>query len=515
MGKLFYKIGTAYAKIGGKFATYDPDAVPWYKLTESDVTGGYSAYHKKYFVSAINTGAEHPNIIFPSMLSGYSVNWNVSAGNFNPNIRKIRFESASSVGNITISGTTANHNTTLKGIYGVPQVGALTIQYNDALEEIDLSTMTDLASVLIAYNPSLKSVPQIPKTVSLTSLYNALWRNASAVNDTYVIPDNVTKADHVFMYNAISSFRVNNSWQGVTSWSSALDNNPLENLYFDDDVTNTIDTAWAGGEIGGATWFDYIKTTRSGNILKGSAYVNDPVTVHCSYGTVIYNKLRYAQASQNYMMRNLRLDLVDKHPIKQISFWGDSLTRRNESTSVQSNMVEHFYNWTADDVWCWNEGHGGASSWMFNKDYGSQEARWGDDVHVIWIGTNDTTLTEAQTIENIQTMISTCGFHDNYIVLQPFGWGYAEGNEALYEQAFPGITINTHRYIIEHGFEVLGREPTATEQEQLDNNTIPDVFVDTSDMTHITDSGGLCIATAVRDKLLALGYIDSTWLASS
>lgn len=90
-----------------------------------------------------------------------------------------------------------------------------------------------------------------------------------------------------------------------------------------------------------------------------------------------------------------------------------------------------------------------------------------------------------------------------------------EGTEALYEQAFPNKTINTHRFIIEHGFEVLGREPTVTEQEQLANDTIPDVFVDTSDMTHITDSGGLCIATAVKNKLLSLGYIDSTWLASS
>ena len=164
-------------------------------------------------------------------------------------------------------------------------------------------------------------------------------------------------------------------------------------------------------------------------------------------------------------------------------------------------------------MWCWNMGHGGASSWYWTRDYESQEARWGDNVHVIWIGTNDTTLTEAQTIENIQTMITTCGFNNNYIVLQPFGWGYADGNEILYEQAFPNKTINTHRYIIERGFDVLGREPTATEQEQLANNTIPDVFVDTSDMTHITDSGGLCIATAVKDKLLALGYIDNTWLS--
>lgn len=521
MSQKFLTINGRLAKVNGGFAAYDPDdpdRYDWYTLTENDVTGGYNAYNRAYFVSAINTGSEHPNIIFPATLGGYPTRWNIGLGAFNSNIVRLKFEERTdtSIYNVLIGDTTSNNNSTLKAIYGIPSMSsALRIQYTSALESIDLSCLKRASEVLISYNSALKNVPQLSSDIAgVTSLRNKLWHNAVAVNTKYTIPDNVAEVDGAFMYNAISNFTFDESWDHATSYNSAIGNNPITEITFSPSMTGTVDNAWAGGTIGGGTWFDMVRTTRSGNILHGSAYSAAPVKVRCAYGSPIYKKLRYAQASQNYMMRNLRLELIDSHSLKNISFWGDSLTRRNESTTIQSNMVEHFYNWTADDVWCWNEGHGGSGSGTtFPKDYGCQEARWGDDVHVIWIGTNDTILTEAQTIANIQTMITTCGFNNNFIVLQPFGWGYASENEALYEAAFPGITINTHRYIIEHGFEVLGREPTAEEQAQLDNNTIPDVFVDTSDMTHITDSGGLCIATAVKDKLLALGYITNSWLA--
>lgn len=518
MSRIFLTANDKLIKVRGGFASFDPDdpdRYVWYTLTTSDVTGSYNAYHKAYFVNAINTGSEHPNIVFPAMLDGHPTRWDMGADGLNANIIRLKFEERSdaSIYNVIIGGSSSNYNSTLKAVYGIPSVNALTIQYTSALETVDLSNMGTASSVLISYNSALRSIPQIPEGITgLTTLKNKLWHNASAVNKKYTIPEAVTDMSSAFMYNSISDFTFDTSWDHVTSYNAAIGNNPVTELTFPSNMAETLDSAWAGGTIGGGTWFDYVMTTRSGNILHGSSYTMAPVTVHCAYGSPLYTKLRYAQASQNYMMRNLRLSLTDNHSLKNISFWGDSLTRRNESTSIQSNMVEHFYNWTAADVWCWNEGHGGSGSGTtFPSDYGCQEARWGDDVHVIWIGTNDTILTEQQTIANIQTMINTCGLN-NYIVLQPFGWGYAEGNESLYEAAFPGITINTHRYIIEHGFEVLGREPTAEEQEQLANNTIPDVFVDTSDMTHITDSGGLCIATAVKEKLLTLGYITSSWL---
>lgn len=494
---------------GGKYLVYDPDAIIWHTLTEEECTYLAQSAWNRTIIQSITTTEE--NIVIPSTIAGYPTYFDI---NIPSSVKRIKFDE----GTYNRVSVKASNNSKLLGVYNVPPIlYQLSLTNCTALRFIELENVTNVSSTRqITGCTALQSLSEVSAEYNGTALSKLWFSNRSGDIHKFNVPILVTDMEFGLYLNGITSFIFDSSWDHVTSYNKAITDNPITDIYF---TSNNIvlDKAWTrnGVAIDSGTWFDGISTTRHGDILRYSTYDAAPVTIHCNYGSAIYRKLRYAQATQNYMMRNLRLHLIDNHPIKQISFWGDSLTRRNESTSVQSNMVEHFYNWTADDVWCWNEGHGGASSWMFNKDYGSQEARWNDDVHVIWIGTNDTTLTEAQTIENIQTMISTCGFHDNYIVLQPFGWGYAEGNEALYEQAFPGITINTHRYIIEHGFEVLGREPTATEQEQLDNNTIPDVFVDTSDMTHITDSGGLCIATAVRDKLLTLGYIDSTWLASS
>lgn len=509
MSYKFLTVNNKLLRKGKKYLYYDPDAFEWYTLTEDDCTYLAQSGYNRTIIRSLTTTEE--NIVVPATLAGYPVRWELAIPS---SVKRIKFED-SGYNYLYIK---ASNNSTLLGVYNIPSCDIYRIEINNctALKTVDLSKVENVTNTFgIRGCTALESLTEVSAEYKGTTLSRLWYFNHSGDISKFTVPDAVTDMTYALYQNGVTSFTFDESWEHVTSWLSAVNGNPITDIYF---TSNNIvlDTAWTRGgvAIDSGTWFDGIATTRSGNILRYSHYDAAPVTIHCNYGSAIYHKLRYAQATQNYMMRNLRLHLMDNHPIKQISFWGDSLTRRNESTSVQSNMVEHFYNWTADDVWCWNEGHGGASSWNFNKDYGSQEVRWNDDVHVIWIGTNDTTLTEAQTIGNIQTMITTCGFNNNYIVLQPFGWGYAEGNEALYEAAFPGKTINTHKYIIEHGFDVLGRAPTAEEQEQLNNNTIPDVFVDTSDMTHITDSGGLCIATAVKQKLLSLGYIDSTWLAS-
>lgn len=504
----YFSINGKLLRIRGRYAFYDPDAFEWYTLTEDDCTYLAQSGWNRTIIQTITTTEE--NIIVPNTLAGYPVNFTISIPS---SVKRIKFAD----GGYNSVAVTASNNSTLIGVYNIPSSGVNKVELTNctALKIVELDKVENVSGTFrINGCTALENLTEVSADYIGTSL-NRLWfANHAGDISKFTVPDAVTNMDYALYQDGVTAFTIDASWDHLTSYANAINNNPLTDVYIAS-MTKSFDSAWTRGgcTIGGSTWFDGVSTTRSGDILRYSTYDAAPVTVHCYYGSDAYDKIRYAQASQNYMMRNLRLSLIDRHPIRQISFWGDSLTRRNENTTVQSNFVEHFYNWVADDVWCWNMGHGGAGSGTtFPKDYGSQKARWRDDLHVIWIGTNDTILTEEQTIVNIQTMITTCGFNNNYIVLQPFGWGYAEGNEALYEQAFPGITINTHRYIIEHGFDVLGREPTATEQEQLDNNTIPDVFVDTSDMTHITDSGGLCIATAVKEKLLSLGYIDGTWL---
>lgn len=515
MGYIYLTVNGKLIEIGGGYACYDPDAFEWYTMTEDDLTWTYNAYNRAAFVNGINTS--EPNIIVPATLGGYPLYWNMSS--LPSTVRRIKFADMEQMkGSFIVAGTASSPNTTLKEIHNVPPLtGACQISYCSILDYIDLSAMTSATDIVISYNELLPEIPELPSNFSgANNFRNKLWHNASAANNQYRIPVSVTSFENALSWNNISRFTMDSTWESPENVANALGNNPLTDVYYASN-TATQEEAWTNGgkSIGGGTWFDAIATTRTGNILRRSAYTAAPVTIHCNYGSAIYSRLRYAQASQNYMMRNLRLHLLDNHPLKQISFWGDSLTRRNESTSIQSDMVEQFHDWMADDVFCWNMGHGGAGSGTnFPNDYNSQQARWNDDVHVIWIGTNDTILTEAQTIANIQTMINTIGATGKCIVLQPFGWGYASENEVLYNQAFPGITINTHKYIIEHGFDVLGRNPTTTEQEQLNNDTIPDVFVDTSDRTHITRSGGLVIASAIKEKLLSLDYITSGWLAN-
>lgn len=492
-------------RINKRFAFYDPDAFEWYTLTENDCTYLAQSNWNRTIIRSITT--EEENLIVPATLAGYPVMWDLAIP---ASVKRIKFVD----GGYYSLNISASNNSTLLGIYNIPSQDIYSIGLTNctALKIVELDKVEYVsASFSITGCTALENLSEVSPNYRGTKLNKLFFQNRSGNIETFHVPSNVVNLELGLYRNGITKFTIDSSWEHLTNYNDALIFNPLTDLYFTSS-TAVCDKAWTG-VIGGGTWFDNISTTNTGDILSGSSYTAAPVTVHCNYGSAIYSRLRYAQASQNYMMRNLRLHLLDNHPIKQISFWGDSLTRRNESRTVQSNLVEHFYNWMADDVWCWNMGHGGSSSWSWTRDYTSQAVRWTDNAHVIWIGTNDSTLTEPQTIANIQTMISTCGLH-NYIVLQPFGWGYDAENEPLYEAAFPGITINTHKYIIQHGFEVLGREPTAEEQEQLNNDIIPDVFVDTSDMTHITDSGGLVIATAVKNLLLSLGYINNTWLAS-
>ena len=508
MSVKFFVANNKLLKIGNKYASYDPDAFEWYTLTENDCTYLAQSGWNRTIIQSITTTEE--NIVIPATLANYPVHFTITIPS---SVKRIKFEDGG-YNNLSIK---ASNNSKLLGIYNIPSqnIGEIVLTNCTVLKVIELDKVENVTNTFkIEGCSALESISEVSPNYRGTSLSRIFFQNQSGDTDKFYIPPNVVSFEFALYKNGITKFTIDSSWEHLTNYNNAITNNPLTDIYFTSN--NAIcDTAWTlnATAIGSGTWFDGISTTRTGDILHNSSYTAAPVTIHCNYGSAIYRRLRYAQASQNYMMRNLRLHLMDNHPIKQISFWGDSLTRRNESTTVQSNLVEHFYNWMADDVWCWNMGHGGESSWSWTRDYTSQSVRWTDNAHVIWIGTNDTTLTEPQTIANIQTMISTCGLH-NYIVLQPFGWGYDAGNEPLYEASFPGITINTHKYIIQHGFEVLGREPTAEEQEQLNNDIIPDVFVDTSDMTHITDSGGLVIATAVKNLLLSLGYINNTWLAS-
>lgn len=50
--------------------------------------------------------------------------------------------------------------------------------------------------------------------------------------------------------------------------------------------------------------------------------------------------------------------------------------------------------------------------------------------------------------------------------------------------------------------------------DNLHPNKLGHSLIANNDSVHINNDGGLVVATGIKDKLLSLGYINNTWLAS-
>lgn len=488
-----YKFLTANNKIirrQNKFPYFDPDAFEWYTLTENDCTYLAQGGWNRTIIQSITTNEE--NIIVPNSMAGYPVSFNM---NIIPStVKRVKFMDDGYYGvNLGLS-----NNSTLTEVHNAPAtVSSMGFANCTALKFVDISKVTSISSLTPSYNNSaLEILYPVNKNYTGTNLTKLWYSNNTGKATSFKIPANVTTFEFGLYKNGITDFIIDSSWDHLENCSQALNKNPLSRLTITSN--NFGDLSVLGGRTSGAYQSD-IDTAASS------------ITFVVNYQSAMYDTIRYIQSTEDYACRNLRLEMLDQTPIKNVSFWGDSLTRRNEVSTSHGYMVEQFHNYTADDVMSWNYGRGGATSASYASYFNAQPQRYGD-VSIMWLGTNDTGIGGTQTVENIKGYLSQ--LTGNYIVLMPWGWGYDSDNINAFNNAGWGnLLINLHDYVIQYGFGILGKTPTAAEQAQIANDEVPDIYVDTNDHTHLTKFGGQVISTAIKEKLLELGYITNDWLS--
>lgn len=489
MSYKFLTVNNKLLRKGKKYLYYDPDAFEWYTLTEDDCTYLAQSAWNRTIIQSITTTEE--NIVIPSTLAGYPTYFDI---NIPSSVKRIKFDE----GTYNRVSVKASNNSTLIGIYNVPPIlYQLSLTNCTALRFIELENVTNVSSIRqITGCTALQSLSEVSAEYNGTALSKLWFSNRSGDIRSFTVPSAVTDMSFALYQNGITDFIIDSSWDHLENCSQALNKNPLSRLTITSN--NFGDLSVLGGRTSGAYQSD-IDTAASS------------ITFVVNYLSAMYNTIRYIQSTEDYACRNLRLEMLDHTPIKNISFWGDSLTRRNEVSTSHGYMVEQFHDYTDTDVMSWNYGRGGATTRSYATYFNAQPQRYGD-VSVMWLGTNDTGIGGSETVQNIKGYLSQ--LTGDYIVVMPWGWGYDSDNINAFNAAGWGDKLlNVHDYVVQHGFDILGKTPTSAEQEQLNNDEIPDIYVDTSDHTHLTRFGGQVISTAIKERLLALGYITNDWLS--
>lgn len=204
----------------------------------------------------------------------------------------------------------------------------------------------------------------------------------------------------------------------------------------------------------------------------------------------------------------------DNDVMRSIVCWGDSLTHYGDAT--HGNMPAQLLGFMASNVAVYNNAFYGANanpnaSTNKFKPFFDARTKFYGDVSVIWLGTNDMHLniapgTIADYIEdNYISELAT----DRYIVLNP--WTERTCTEE-FASRFGNHFLDIQAYTLDNWETITDLTPTSDDQTAVANGNVPPSLL--SDNTHINNYGGLVVATAIKNKLLSLGYIDSTWLAS-
>jgi hypothetical protein len=231
----------------------------------------------------------------------------------------------------------------------------------------------------------------------------------------------------------------------------------------------------------------------------------------------IYRQVRnFAQSSANnenrYMQRVQPIN--DADVINGVEFWGDSLCHFGNEDN--GKMPTHFLNQMADNIMVYNLSKWGRKAISDDaQTYFDKRAVFYGDVTVFWQGTNDTNAgTDPAVLANeIQTRYIDKLTTDKYIVLNPWPKGTAT---AAFAEKFGSHFFDERQYIFDNWgriTEITGLTPTEEDNTAVAEGNIPPSLMQ-SDKLHLNDYSGKMIANGIKEKLLAMGYIDESWLAA-
>ncbi len=468
--------------------TESESVIEWYTVQESDATiANYTTLDKVYTVGSVGSLTE-PNILFPNISSGnYQVAWN----GFNTTATKnIKYEEGAAVSDLIGSSEV------LERIIDIPHtVRSIDLACPNLRYISDVDESVILKTCKITGSGKLKKLPRLNADCKVTQL---VFSNNTALEDEsdFVIPNNVTQ-----MFRAFSGCvslkkppHIRNN--KVTQWNESFAGTAIEEIYVEADD------------------FDQVYTTYG--LLCSGALPNNAFNLYCNLSSAIFPLVRdYVHSSANSEnLYKYRLRPIDESEIMNgIVFWGDSLCHFGNENN--GKMPTHFLEQMASNVTVYNLSTWGrkAISDAAQTYFDARSVFYGD-VTVIWMGTNDVNGGNDATIvaDEIKTRYVDKLTTDKYIVLNPWTGSTAT---AAFAEKFGGHFFDERQYIFDNWgsiTEITGLTPTDEDNAAVAAGAIPPSLLQ-SDKLHLNDYSGKIIARGIKEKLLELGYIDSTWLA--
>lgn len=484
---------------GGKTTTFNVTVteLELYTVQSSDVGGwGYTNYDGTQYATnntLSNMSADITAIAFAdTVVSNRHVLWR----NIRYDTEYVRYNDGAVTDQFNNNGASDN-NSALKNVVfsdtALAMLRTINIKYAPnlvALKSLDLSKASNLTSLKIEYCSGLTSLPVVPDTVtSFSCAYNTAlvdlsdWETPSGVTTLYAALTGCTALVKGPIINSPNCTNFNLMIRGG--------NNVLEEI-----TIKSVDTNQLFG---------------SGKLINENS-IGAYRMIKCAPNNNAFPVIRATFASSNNSDK-FGLTGIEDGTVNRICMYGDSLTKYKDDTGTYGTMPSQLLNMMADNVVVQNYGVPGAGAPGY-KSYFDSLAKLQAPVSVVWLGTNHTGETGEAMANSIKTNIVDGLNSDNYVVIGLLQKNYTSERNIAMSSVFGVHYLDIHAYTLANWETITGLTPTEDDETAVANGNIPPSLLQ-SDNTHLNPYSGLIVATAIKEKLLSLGYIDSTWLASN
>lgn len=456
----------------------------WYTVTDSDFSTNYST-------RLAGLTATDPNIKIPSHVKNGSITnqlWDCS----NSNTAYITFtdEDDFALNRFDVANSDTSHQGAIQEISNIPaSVRTMSVSAPRIKKISNVGRLTSFTFKNNTTMTNLDGVVGLSDSENITTL--KIQENTGLVDlGGFIIPENVSTLNAMFQgCSSLSRVRIDYNYTS-SIWSNS-------GLMFQRTAIKHLDI--------------YANDVQSMNMFSGYGFGNGAVEIRCNPNTNTWTFWK------NYMESNStpftasyagarRFCLHSfANTQKTITVWGDSLTRGGDGTTY-SDLCVKLSNLLTSEAVVQNLGAGGTSAVNQAQYFNKYDVGW-NDITCLFYGHNSPDSTIQAYNESYIPKLS------KYVVLGLVTKNYSTAMNNQMAEQYGEHFLDTHAYMVANGFSITGLTPTEQDEEDLANGKVPHSFL-ASDYIHINEYGGLIVATALKEKMLSLGYIDSTWLAS-
>ena len=453
----------------------------YYTLTDSNFSTNYGTR------LGVNTSTEPAVKVQSHIVSGMQTTqlWDVA----NSDTEYITFTDENDYGltSFKVASSTSGMQSSLKAITNVPSTVRTLHTWAPQLELVDdVSNLTEFEMKNNTVMENLDGIIGLSDNDNITTL--KLQSNTGLVDlSNFIIPANVSALNYMFQNcSNLEHVRIDHEYNASITSSA--------NLMLQNCNIKRLDL--------------YAGNIESANIIMGGYANSKAMTVRCVPNTDTWDYMKaLAEADTpsnvNFQRKYCVFHSFDANP-KSIVVWGDSLTVGGDGTTI-SDLCVKLSNQLTNEAIVHNLGVSGSSAATQASTFLSYEAGW-NDINVLFFGHNSPSTT-------ISTYASTYVPHlSRYIVLGLVVKNYSASLNNEMAEEYGSRFVDTHAYMIANGFTITGLTPTAQDETDIANGDVPHSFM-CSDYVHMNPYGGQIVATAIKEKLLALGYITNDWLA--